>query len=480
MGTTNNQDSLSSEVRDTAEKAKKYLSGFWKFVQETFKIRDKVDYENTKREIKKGLIFEGARVWILSASIIIACIGLNIDSLPVIIGAMLIAPMMSPILGVGTSLGTNDWTTLKLSLRGLLEAVGVSLAVATIYFILSPINAAGEQITARTVPTLLDVLIAIGGGTACIVAFSLKDKGLASTVIPGVAVATALMPPLCTAGYGLAHFNLGYFLGAFYLFILNAVFIALPAYVFVRMMKFPKVHASDELTDSKQKKYILISLAAIVIPSIFLFVGVVKDSIFKNNVEEFVNNVVVYDGSNVIDYKANYDTYQTEVFMIGSIVPTDVQESWNHQLDDYGLGNMKLKINQAQDMTDNVSEKLHGQLKAEIIEDLYKDNDKALKDKDEKIKLLESELAKYSKLVKAKKNAPFIGIEDEIAVNYSDIERVSYSEVIETDLKGKLETIPTLMIKWKDGTEDIEDKSKRLVKWLKLRVELGDVKVVNY
>jgi uncharacterized hydrophobic protein (TIGR00271 family) len=480
METKNNQDSLKQDIRDTAQDAKNFLSGVWTFIKETFKIRDEVDFENTKKEIQKGLRFEGARVWILSASIIIASIGLNIDSVPVIIGAMLIAPLMSPILGIGTSLGTNDWGTLKLSLKGLIEAVGVSLAVATIYFMLSPINAAGDQITSRTIPTLLDVIIALGGGIACIVSFSLKDKGLAATVIPGVAVATALMPPLCTAGYGIAHMNLGYFLGAFYLFILNAIFIALPAYAFVRMMKFKKVHASDKATDAKQKKYIMISLAAIVVPSIFLFVGVVKDSMFRNNVDEFVENVVVYGGSNVIDYKANYENYQTEVFMIGGIVPDDVQESWKRQLDDYGLDDMKLKINQAQDMTDNVSEKLHGELKAEIIEDLYKDNEKALKDKDEKIKLLEEELAKYGKMMTKKKPAPFIGVEEEIAVNYSDIEKISYSELVESDLHGGLETIPTLMIKWKEGVEGIDEKSKRLVKWLKLRVKLGDVKVVNY
>jgi len=455
--------------------AKGLFSGIWEFVVNVFKIKDKIDVNGTIKEIKKGLTFEGARVWILAASIITASIGLNIDSLPVIIGAMLIAPLMSPILGIGVSLGVNDWTTLKKSLKGLSEAVGISLVVATIYFILSPINIAGEQIVSRTVPTILDILIAFAGGLACIVSFSLKDKGLAATVIPGVAVATALMPPLCTAAFGIAHLDFGYFIGAFYLFVLNAIFIALPAYIFVRVMKFPKVHLEDAATETKHKKYVFISLMLIMIPSIILFVGIVRDSVFRTNVNEFVQHVVVHEGSDMVSFKADYDENQVEVFMMGTIVPLDVQASWKSQLDEYGLDETKLKIRQSKDASEEIALKLHDQLKVDIIEDLYKDKDIQLHDKDEKIAALETELMRYKK-----SDIPLLDIEKEIQINYNNIENFSYNHSMELDFSGDIDTIPTFIVKWNEDYKDVDVESVKLGKWLEARLDIDSVRIVNH
>jgi len=455
--------------------AKNLFTDLWEFVRNVFQIKEKIDVVGTIKEIKKGLTFEGARVWILSASIITASIGLNIDSIPVIIGAMLIAPLMSPILGIGVSLGINDWPTLKKSLRGLSEAVGISLVVATIYFILSPINIAGEQIIFRTVPTILDILIAFAGGLACIVSFSLKDKGLAATVIPGVAVATALMPPLCTAAFGIAHLNFGYFIGAFYLFILNAIFIALPAYIFVKVMKFPKVHLEDSATESKHKKYVFISLMLIMIPSIILFVGIVKDSVFRTNVNEFVQHVVVHEGSDMVSFKANYDDNQIEVFIMGTIVPLDVQASWKSQLDEYGLDETSLKVRQSKDASEEIALKLHDQLKVDIIEDLYRDKDIQLHDKDEKIATLESEIMRYKQ-----GDIPLLDIEKEIQINYNNIESFSYNQSMELNFTGTVDTIPTFIVKWTEGYEDVEVESARLSKWLETRLKMDSVRVVNH
>ena len=450
------------------------LTDLWSFIRNVFQIKERIDIPGTISEIKKGLTFEGARVWILSASIITASIGLNIDSIPVIIGAMLIAPLMSPILGIGVSLGINDWATLKKSLKGLSEAVGISLVVATIYFILSPINTPGEQIIFRTVPTILDILIAFAGGLACIVSFSLKDKGLAATVIPGVAVATALMPPLCTAAFGIAHLNFGYFIGAFYLFVLNAIFIALPAYIFVKMMKFPKVHLEDASTEAKHKRYVFISLMLIMVPSVILFVGIVKDSMFRTNVNEFVQHVVTYEGADMVSFKANYDENKVEVFMMGAIVPLEVQSSWKSQLDEYGLDETTLKIRQSKDASAEIALKLHDQLKVDIIEDLYKDKDIQLKDKDEKIALLESELVRYKQ-----GDIPLLDIEKEIQINYNNIENFSYNQSMELNFSGTIDTIPTFIVKWHDGYRGVKSESDRLSKWLETRLKIDSVRVVN-
>lgn len=468
---TSNKESKAQIKSD----AKGLFHGIWEFVRNVFQIKEKIDVSGTIKEIKKGLTFEGARVWILATSIIIASIGLNIDSIPVIIGAMLIAPLMSPILGIGVSLGINDWPTLKKSLKGLSEAVGISMVVATIYFILSPINIAGEQIIFRTVPTILDILIAFAGGLACIVSFSLKDKGLAATVIPGVAVATALMPPLCTAAFGIAHLNFGYFIGAFYLFVLNAIFIALPAYIFVKVMKFPKVHLEDAATESKHKRYVFISLMLIMIPSIILFVGIVKDSVFRTNVNEFVQHVVVHEGSDMVSFKANYDENQIEVFMMGTIVPLEVQASWKNQLDEYGLDETSLKVRQSKDASEEIALKLHDQLKVDIIEDLYRDKDIQLHDKNEKIAMLESELIRYKQ-----GDIPLLDIEKEIQINYNNIENFSYNQSMELDFSGKIDTIPTFIVKWSEGFEDVENESAKLSKWLEARLKMDSVRIVNH
>ncbi len=450
------------------------ISGILDFIVNVFQIKDRIDIPGSIKEIKKGLTFEGARVWILAASIITASIGLNIDSVPVIIGAMLIAPLMSPILGIGVSLGINDWPTLKKSLRGLSEAVGISLVVATVYFILSPINIAGEQIIFRTVPTILDILIAFAGGLACIVSFSLKDKGLAATVIPGVAVATALMPPLCTAAFGIAHLNFGYFIGAFYLFVLNAIFIALPAYIFVRVMKFPKVHLEDAATEAKHKRYVFISLMLIMIPSIILFVGIVKDSVFRTNADEFVQHVIVHEGSDMVSYKANYDENNIEVFMMGTIVPLEVQASWKNQLDEYGLDETTLKVRQSKDASAEIALKLHDQLKVDIIEDLYKDKDIQVNEYKKRLAEVEGELARYKQ-----GDIPLLDIEKEIQINYNNIDNFSYNQSMELDFSGKIDTIPTFIVKWNGGYKDVETESTKLGKWLEARLNIDSVRIVN-
>ena len=199
-------------------------------------LEEKEDYVAVINQLEKGVVFRGTNLWVLIFAIFVASLGLNVNSTAVIIGAMLISPLMGPIMGLGLGMGINDVALLKKALYNFLVAAGVALATSTLFFTLSPINEAHSEILARTSPNIYDVLIALFGGLAGMLATSSKNKG---NVIPGVAIATALMPPLCTAGYGLATFQFQFFFGAFYLFIINTVFIALATFFVVKFLRFP-------------------------------------------------------------------------------------------------------------------------------------------------------------------------------------------------------------------------------------------------
>lgn len=446
------------------------FGGIKDYVYNIFHIKEEVDFLGTITEIKKGLNFDGARAWVLLSAIFMASAGLNMGhmAIAVIIGAMLVAPLMSPILGAGVSLGTNDWMTLKKSSVSLLKAVGVSLVGSSVWFILSPINTASDALIVRTIPTVFDVAVAVFGGVACIITFSLKDKGLAATVIPGVAVGTSLMPPLCTAGFGIAHLDFTFFAGGFYLFLINAVFIALSAYVYVKFMKFEKVKIEDANTEKRYKKYIIISLLIIVIPSIWVFVGVVKDSVFQANSKQFVEDIVKYDGSNMISYNANRDSSLIEVFMIGEVVPLDVQKAWESSLNRYNLGGTSLYVSQSK-------EAIQGEhLSVDFIEQMYKDKDVQIHQKDEKIILLEEELSRHRK-----SSVDLLSIEKEIEINYNKIEKLSYNESMELNFNGTIDTIPTFMVEWEEGYNSSED-SEKLGTWLEYRLDIDSIRIVNY
>jgi uncharacterized hydrophobic protein (TIGR00271 family) len=255
---------------------------------------DLEDFESIENEIEKGIVFKGTNLWILAFAIIVASVGLNMNSTAVIIGAMLISPLMGPINGIGFSLATYNLTLLSRAIRNLTFAILAGLAASTLYFILSPVSSAHSELLARTTPTFYDVLIALFGGMAGIVAISTRLKG---NVIPGVAIATALMPPLCTAGYGLATLQAKFFFGALYLFTINTVFIALAALLVSKMLKFPLYDIVDK---SKIKRINQVTYAVIVltfIPSLYFAFQLVTKEKFIQKAERFVENVTYLDGA---------------------------------------------------------------------------------------------------------------------------------------------------------------------------------------
>ena len=229
---------------------------------------DKAQRDEVVASVSKGVEFRGVNLWVLIFATMIASLGLNVNSAAVIIGAMLISPIMGPIMGVGLALGINDFELLKKSLRNLALMFIVAIITSTVYFFISPLSSNSSELLARTVPTTYDVLIALFGGLAGIVAQTRQDR--TSTVIPGVAIATALIPPLCTAGFGLATGQIKFFVGAFYLFFINSVFIALATYLMVRFLKYEKNAFIDKVRERNVKRLMMVITLVTFIPSVVI------------------------------------------------------------------------------------------------------------------------------------------------------------------------------------------------------------------
>ncbi len=254
--------------------------------------------------ITEGIFFRGANMWILMFATLVASLGLNVDSTAVIIGAMLISPLMGPIMGFGLSLGINDFWLMKRSLRNFGFMVGTAITVATLFFLVVPVSGAQSELLARTQPTIFDVLIAFFGGAAGVVAYTRKDRTF--TVISGVAIATALMPPLCTAGYGIATGRWQFFGGALYLFIINAIFIALSTYAIVRVLKYKPVAQVERRTELRVRRVMWTIIVVTVLPSVFIAFRLIDKSVFEANVARMVDSEFRFEATAVLESQSTY------------------------------------------------------------------------------------------------------------------------------------------------------------------------------
>ena len=289
--------------------------------------------------ICRGVDFRGTNLWVLIFATFVASLGLNVNSTAVIIGAMLISPLMGPIMGMGLSVGINDFDLLKRSVRNFGFMVLVSILTSTLYIVVSPLSGAQSELLARTVPTTYDVLIAFFGGLAGIVAQSRKDRN--STVIPGVAIATALMPPLCTAGFGLATGQFKFFIGAFYLFFINTVFIALATYMVVRMLKYHKKKFLDPARERYVKRIMLLITLLTFIPSVVIGLHMVRVSFFESAVDRYVQQEFQFEHTRVIECKKAYKhgdrNSRIELLLIGEPLGEEIIGNARAQLYNYGL-----------------------------------------------------------------------------------------------------------------------------------------------
>lgn len=452
---------------------KTFLKEFKDFLKELLNIQDDTDRETTLETIKRDISFKGHNAWILVFSIFVASIGLNVSSTAVVIGAMLISPLMGPIVGVGFSVAINDIDTLKRSLVNLGVMIFLSVLTAYLYFLISPIKEETPELVARTYPTILDVLIAIFGGLALIVAKT--KKGAIASVIMGVAIATALMPPLCTVGYGLAISNWEYAGGALYLFTINSIFIALSTFLVAKLLRFPLV----KYANSKRRKNIarLASLLAVLvmIPSVILFINLLREQVFVSKTKEFVDNVIDYPGTEVIKFEQNYKTKIIEIYLIGRQVPQVQVDEWIAEIKQVpDFEDVVLEVYQGADQSSEMAERVSTEVRAGILEDLYVRNQQVVEDKDARIRLLEEELVKYRG-----QGIPFQTISREAKINYSNIEEMSYANSLVTNF-SRIDTIPTFNVRWAPemSRSARQNEMRKLEQWLQVRLAL-DTLVVN-
>lgn len=314
----------------------------WQVVKGYFNaLPDKAEEAKTIEQISSGVTFHGANLWVLVFAVFIASLGLNVNSTAVIIGAMLISPLMGPIVGMGLGIGISDLALLKRSIKNYLVATGISVLTATLYFLITPLTEAQSELLARTSPTLYDVLIALCGGAAGVLALSTRGSG---NVIPGVAIATALMPPLCTAGYGLAMGEPSFFFGAFYLYFINTVFITLATFVGVRMLRFKQKQFIDAARMITVKRYIIGIVVLTMLPAAYMTVQIIRQSVLENNSNRFVRNELAFKGTQIISQQFDAKHKTLNIVAVGKIISKEEIAKAEKMLESYNLEDYKLHI----------------------------------------------------------------------------------------------------------------------------------------
>ena len=448
---------------DVLEQFRNYLKGILDSSNERENEAETID------NIRKGINFKGSNLWVLIFAIFIASLGLNVNSTAVIIGAMLISPLMGPIMGIGLGVGINDFELIKISFRNLAIATIFGILTSTLYFLISPLNEARSELLARTTPTIYDVLIAFFGGLAGIVALcSTGQRG--GNVIPGVAIATAIMPPLCTTGFGLATGNWLYAAGAFYLYLINSIFIALATFVGVNILDFKKKVFVDKQRE-KRVKHIIITIAVLtMLPSALLTYTLVREDIFMSKVNNFVTQVVTSDQTQVITKKADYRTKEIRLVTIGEEIAEKELERMRSQMERFGLKDVKLSIVQG---TKNLST---NELKSML-------NDPAVKQADKSAQLLANEQERGDRLQKeldfykaTEQQAQSVSAE--MATLFPEAARVSISRTIsytvgDSTKKDSL-TLVSLTLKEKLSAQNRE----KMEEWLKARLKAQNMKLI--
>lgn len=346
---------------------------------------DQADVAEIDATIRSGVEFRGTNLWVLIFAILIASVGLNVNSTAVVIGAMLISPLMGPIIGLGYGAGVNDSALMRSSLFNLGLAAFISLLASTLYFWLTPLTQAHSELLARTTPSIWDVLIALFGGLAGVIGVTRRVK---SNLIPGVAIATALMPPLCTAGYGLATGNLSYFLGAFYLFAINSVFIAIATLMMVRVMRLPNVNVLEDRSLLKRRTVIGLVVLLTLVPSVFLAIQLVQKEWFDANSARFVREVLrTRPNLLVVSQETDFKARQLQVNVVGDRLPDAEIKVLEARLSDYGLANVSLTLAQSGQVMPDMS-----LIKKDLINEFLQTNRSDIAERETRIAALQAQL----------------------------------------------------------------------------------------
>ncbi len=428
-------------------------------------LSEHIDTSEAEKAIRNSIYFRGPNVWILGFSIVIASVGLNVNSIPVIIGAMLISPLLGPIFGIGLGLGINDTGLLKASLKNILVMMSISIVASFLYFLITPLNLSNPtELLARTNPTIYDVLIALFGGFAGIFELARKEKG---TVFSGVAIATALMPPLCTAGFGLASGNLMYFLGALYLFTINCIFIILATYLTVKYMKFEQYEYKDEKAGRRARRFITIITVIVVVPSIWSAIVMVRENRFNENVAEFINtNKNLYSGY-IMDYKVEHRKgSRVEVYFTGEPLSASEKNNLLESAKEYGLRPEQVIIKE--------HALVEGTDEAEILKGIYERTDNEITRREAEIKKLEDEL----KMLHAS-DIPYEQVAREAVNQYPSIQSIFIARGAKVNSGDFRKNDGLLAVVTTAEPLDNDEKS-RLTNWLRIRLGIENVTLYEF
>ena len=442
------------------------------FIAEYMDVRrDKADESEAIKSIREGVEMKGATIWILIAAILLASLGLNVNSTAVIIGAMLISPLMGPIMGVGLAIGQGDFDLMKRSFKSYLVVTLFSVLTSTLFFLISPSVSGGQsELLARTSPPIYDVFIGLFGGAAGFIALSTTKKG---SVIPGVAIATALMPPLCTAGFGLATGNLIYFLGAFYLYFINSVFICLSTYLGTRVMRFSRLKYVDKEREKKVRKYIIWVVILTMIPAIYLTIGILNDTIYEGSVNRFVAEQLSFDNAQVVDAKVEKRDGEKElrVVLVGKEIADSTIIMAQRRMADYKLQDTKLVVLQGvsgqQAATMDITS-----VRAQVLEDFYKNGEVKLEQQALMIDSLRNRLdtyITYDEMARA--------LMPEMKVLYPQVSRFSLAHTLEMNIDStRVDTITFAVIQLNKRIDERE--KTKMIEWMKARTNSKELRLL--
>lgn len=443
------------------------LNYVWRIAKRFFNaLPDKTDETAIVEQISDGVTFRGANLWVLIFAIFIACLGLNLNSTAVIIGAMLISPLMGPIIGMGLAVGRADLELLKRSLTNYGVSTVISVLTAALYFQLTPLTEAQSELLARTSPTLYDVLIALFGGAAGILALSTGGKG---NVIPGVAIATALMPPLCTAGYGLAMGEWSFFFGACYLFFINTVFIALATYLGVRLLQFKPKQFVDKARLAVVNRYIAVIVVVTMLPAVYMTTQIIRQSVFENHVKQFVKQELNQPGTRILSEQADRETKTLDVVALGAALPNEMIEAARQRLADYQLADYQLNVIQGA-QSDSL---LLARNNAGTQQSLSGQDQQHLVLQTERVAQLERETADYRRL-----DALAREIVGEVKAVCPKVESIGLSKITETPVDSGAVRSYVLAVANSRTPLPTADRD-RLAQWLKVRTQADSLRLVT-
>lgn len=423
-----------------------------------FRLKDeKENYDLVIQQIDKGTVFRGTNLWVLVFAIFIASLGLNVNSTAVIIGAMLVSPLMGPIMGLGLGMAINDLQLLRKALTNFTFATGVSLATSTLYFLITPINDAHSELLARTSPNVYDVLIALFGGLAGMVATSSKQKG---NVLPGVAIATALMPPLCTAGYGLATLKLEFFLGAIYLFIINTVFIALATLIAARLLLFPTKHLEDKKAQARVQRITWLVVMITLIPSIYFGYDIVQRNNLMRQINVFIEEEAIFPNNYLLRKNIDLKAKKISLLYGGEFIDDKEIEKIKSEQKKYGIDKFTLDVKQGFVYLNG--EKQTGEEQEE--------NNEAIEKENQRLRLMQAQADSLQNL-KQKNNQVF----RELKVQYPDI--ISFSAqpmYVQTDSVQQDAWISIIRFSQKPTGLD----AQKMEAWLRVRLHQPGLKLI--